>query len=134
SSSGAGSSIAASRHRGHRFIATPSGIRLERRAYFLASPMRFAFVTTSLHRCFAVVFASLVGCAGPGPIPTDRAPGPPSTTLLARLAGAVDGEREACRARIEATPRLPELPGAPDFDAHRIEILGRARGEPMVFV
>lgn len=30
--------------------------------------------------------------------------------------------------------RLPDLPGAPAFDEHRPEFLGRARGEPMVFL
>jgi hypothetical protein len=40
----------------------------------------------------------------------------------------------ACRARIDAVLARPALPGAPAFEAARVEILGRARGEPMVFV
>jgi hypothetical protein len=47
---------------------------------------------------------------------------------------APDLELAACRARVEAVMQLPELPGAPLFDARRAEFLGRARGEPMVFL
>jgi hypothetical protein len=49
-------------------------------------------------------------------------------------APAVDGELSACRAKIDALRSEPSLPGTPDFDRLRAEILGRARGEPMVFV
>jgi hypothetical protein len=47
---------------------------------------------------------------------------------------ARDLDLDACRARVEAVMQLPELPGAPQLDAHRAEFLGRARGEPMVFL
>lgn len=85
-----------------------------------------------------LVFLALVACGGPaaetsaatataGLPSTDRASADPQ-------AAAADPELEACRARVEAVMRLPELPGAPAFDARRAEFLGRARGEPMVFV
>jgi hypothetical protein len=45
-----------------------------------------------------------------------------------------DAALAICRARIEAVAALPDQPGAPAFDEHRAEYLGRARGEPMVFV
>lgn len=39
-----------------------------------------------------------------------------------------------CSARIDAVMREEALPGDTELDAARIEILGRAKGEPMVFV
>ncbi len=39
-----------------------------------------------------------------------------------------------CQRRIRAIRQKPALPGTPEFDEHRIEILGRAKGEPVVFV
>jgi hypothetical protein len=45
---------------------------------------------------------------------------------------ATDGPR--CRDRIAAARAAPSLPGTPEFDRQRVELLGRARGEPMVFV
>ena len=87
----------------------------------------------------AWLFAALValgGCAAPGAGPLDLAPAPSAVASAAAAAGTVeiDPERAACRARIASISSLPELPGAPAFDARRVEILGRARGEPMVFV
>lgn len=43
-----------------------------------------------------------------------------------------DVERAACQARIAGLE--PDLGGAPKFESNRISILGRATGEPMVFV
>jgi hypothetical protein len=45
-----------------------------------------------------------------------------------------DTELESCRARIAELRSEPALPGAPGFDARRALVLGRARGEPMVFL
>src|SRR5215472_14839667 len=41
---------------------------------------------------------------------------------------------ERCRARIATVLSAPSMEGTPAFDAVRAEVLGRARGEPMVFV
>jgi hypothetical protein len=60
----------------------------------------------------------------------DTARSAPSASDVAS-AGAVDG---ACGAAIERTLSQPGLPGAPDFDRSRAHVLGRVRGEPMVFV
>ncbi len=60
------------------------------------------------------------------PPPASAAPSPPSPPP--------DPELLACRARGQKALASPELPGAPEFDAARTSILGRARGEPMVFV
>ena len=40
----------------------------------------------------------------------------------------------SCSASIARLLQLPSLPGAPEFDRLRVHVLGRARGEPMVFV
>ena len=45
-----------------------------------------------------------------------------------------ESELARCQARIAALEKLPALPGAPALDGRRPEFLGRARGEPMVFV
>jgi len=45
-----------------------------------------------------------------------------------------DPEADACRRRVAEVLAMPAAPGAPAFDAARIEILGRARGEPLVLV
>jgi hypothetical protein len=42
-------------------------------------------------------------------------------------------EGDACKARAKEIEALPAVPGAPGFEANRLAILGRARGEPMVF-
>jgi hypothetical protein len=47
---------------------------------------------------------------------------------------APDPALTACLARVAAVEALPEEPGAPAFDGRRPEFLGRARGEPMVFL
>ena len=45
-----------------------------------------------------------------------------------------DPMREACRRDIARAMANPRAPGAPEFDRHRAEILGRARGEAVLFV
>jgi hypothetical protein len=49
-------------------------------------------------------------------------------------AGTKDAEGDACRALARAIEAEPGLSGAPAFDANRREILGRARGEPLVLM
>lgn len=46
----------------------------------------------------------------------------------------LDVDQRACHARWGAVLAQPDLGGAPAFDANRAEVLGRALGEPMVFV
>ena len=58
-------------------------------------------------------------------------------SLAAKLAEqqlARDVALEQCRARIAAAQTEPAAPGAPELEARRIEILGRAKGEPVLFV
>jgi hypothetical protein len=76
-----------------------------------------------------LVSIALAGC---GARPTDSAPAPSTAPVAAPL--PADADLVACRARIAAVEALPEEPGAPAFDRARQEFLGRAKGEPMVFV
>lgn len=69
-----------------------------------------------------------------GGAPAAGSPAPAISANGATEPDPGDPELDACRARIEAMGGEAELPGAPAFEARRAEILGRARGEPMVFV
>jgi len=77
---------------------------------------------------------SLVGCRDAGA--SHEAPAPLVSAAAPAPAPAppVDDELEACRARVRAIEALPDLGGAKAFEGARVELLGRARGEPMVFV
>ena len=48
--------------------------------------------------------------------------------------GEVDEEAFSCRKRVAEALAAPASPGAPAFEAARVEILGRARGEPLLLV
>jgi hypothetical protein len=74
----------------------------------------------------------LVALAACGARPTDSAPAP--STAPVATAAPVDADLAACQARIAAVESLPEQPGAPAYDRAPQEFLGRAKGEPMVFV
>lgn len=81
----------------------------------------------------AAIAFPLAACGAP---PIDDVSEPP-TVNSAQPAPApvvIDADLAACRARIDAVSAQKELPGAPAFDTRRPEFLGRARGEPMVFV
>jgi hypothetical protein len=70
------------------------------------------------------------GCRSERPTePVSPAPAASTATTVAR-----DAVLDDCRARAKALEGEPALPGIPDFDARRAEILGRARGEPLLFV
>lgn len=82
---------------------------------------RLVAIALGLGACASPRLDDTAGSAPPAaPAP---APAPPG-----------DADLAACRARVAAISALPDLPGAPDFDSRRAEFLGRARGEPMVFV
>jgi hypothetical protein len=81
----------------------------------------------------AAALLALGACAAPGAGPLEPAPSAVASAAPAIDAAAIDPDRAACRAKIALISSLAELPGAPGFDARRVEILGRARGEPMVF-
>lgn len=98
--------------------------------------MRRDLLPAKVRAGFFAALVALGACAAPGVEPLDLAPAPSAVASAAgsNAAAEPDPERAACRARIDSISSLPELPGAPGFDARRVEILGRARGEPMVFV
>jgi hypothetical protein len=64
---------------------------------------------------------------------SDR-PATAMTSTAIEGAGSSDPEGDVCRAVAKAIEGEPGLPGAPAFEANRLEILGRARGEPMVLM
>ncbi len=81
----------------------------------------------------AGAIAGVPACAAPHPSPVDggeRGEAPEQVDVAA----PVDEELEACRSRVKALEAEAELAGAPAYDARRPEFLGRARGEPVVFV
>ncbi|MBK9260496.1 MAG: hypothetical protein IPM54_11775 [Polyangiaceae bacterium] len=93
--------------------------------------MRNAFPSVLSAPLLALFAIATSGCD-----PTATAATPPvstSATVPARAAAAPD-EGETCRTRIDTVLASPKAPGAPAFDAVRIEILGRVRGEPVHFV
>jgi hypothetical protein len=97
--------------------------------------MRSAPLSACVRALLSLALVSLGACAGPGSAsPLDGDSGPTSSASAPVEPAKLDAEREACRAKIALISSLPELPGAPELDAHRSEIFGRARGEPMVFV
>ena len=94
-------------------------------------PMRRPFSPATL--LLAAAFA-LVGCRrDAGRAPRSSTPGA-APTGTASAAAAPPDPGEACRARVAVVTASAALPGAAPFEAVRSEILGRARGEPMVFV
>ncbi|MDC0742186.1 hypothetical protein [Polyangium mundeleinium] len=70
---------------------------------------------------------------GPLPAPALASTAAPTSSAPAPAAPNVEDEANACRRRVAEVLASPAAPGAPAFDAARIEILGRARGEPLIF-
>lgn len=72
---------------------------------------------------------------GPGEGTDDRSATDPEQAAASapapRAAGTADDPGLACRARVAEITAGPSAPGAPAFEAARIELLGRARGEPL---
>ena len=58
----------------------------------------------------------------------------PVTPPAATAAPPPDEDRAACRAALARVEEQEPAPGAPDFEAHRIQILGRARGRALLWV
>ncbi len=87
-----------------------------------------------MRRAVFAIAALTVTSAGCRSLP-DRAEGSAHAAPAASSSATpVDSELLDCRARMAELRSEPQLPGAPGFDARRAEVLGRARGEPMVFV
>jgi len=82
------------------------------------------------------LLATLLVLAASACDPTATAATPPiaASTPTPTQATALPDEGAACRVRIDAVLAKPKAPGAPAFDAARIDILGRVRGEPVYFI
>lgn len=83
----------------------------------------------------SAAFVTLAGLASIGCDSNAAATPPtPTSTAVAAPVAPVPDEGETCRARVKSVVDAPKAPGAPAYDAARIEFLGRVRGEPFVFV
>lgn len=76
--------------------------------------------------------AAITGCGGSRAEVVPSASAQPSAAPAIAVTPTLD-EGDRCRARVKELEAAPALPGAPGFEQNRIAILGRARGEPMVF-
>jgi hypothetical protein len=82
-----------------------------------------------LRSFFAVTLTlAAIGCEPP---PLEARGGLPDVVTAAQHR---DFELEVCRARIAEVKAQPTMPGTPAFDEKRAAILGRAVGEPTVFI
>lgn len=85
---------------------------------------------------------ALVSLAGCGRGRADSTPAPvaaPSGSAAARAlepsgSSIERNEDEACRARIQEVLSSPSAPGAPAYEANRIAILGRVKGQPLLWM
>jgi hypothetical protein len=90
--------------------------------------MRFA-----IPALLSVSFA--LGSTGCDPTSPALATPPVASSLAAQAPAAPQPDEGAvCRQRVAAVLAAPKAPGAPAFDAARMEILGRVRGEPVHFI
>lgn len=78
-----------------------------------------------------VLALSALGCRADPCAQADR---PARPVASSGILPAFDQAEAVCRLRARALLDAPELPGTPAFDAQRAEVLGRARGEAVVFV
>jgi hypothetical protein len=84
----------------------------------------------------ALVAASVLLCLRK---PSKRGSAPAGGARLALVAPAAGASADRdvywddCKRRIRDTRAEPALPGAPEFEAQRAAILGRARGEPLLW-
>jgi hypothetical protein len=84
----------------------------------------------------AIASATTIACAVAqgGDTPASSSPTPIVTGSAGPPEAPATSPAADCHARIAAVLAGPALPGAPAFEARRVAILGRARGEPVVFV
>lgn len=82
----------------------------------------------------AVVGACTAGCRGQSTAAATSDPHGAGSVAIAAQAPIPAAMPDACAARWESLTDKPALPGAPGFEAKRVDILGRAKGEPVIFV
>ena len=94
-------------------------------------------MSTSSPALLAATLAALLGlgcnhdAAEPTPLVTSTSPTPGAT---AGAPAGPDPARLRCEAERDRLAALPALPGAPGFEAKRAEILGRGKGEAVVWL
>jgi hypothetical protein len=64
----------------------------------------------------------------------ERSEVPPPALNTAATSPAIDVEGLACASRVRQVRAQPALPGAPSYEEKRAHILGRARGEPVIWL
>ncbi len=89
----------------------------------------FARAVTAAKAVMLAIAVMIAGCAPPG-----QALKAELTDVAAAAVSDRDFALEVCRLRIADAMSAPKLPGAPNYAANRAAILGRAVGEPVVFV
>jgi hypothetical protein len=81
------------------------------------------------------LLALVTGCAQSKPLPTIEVEAiHPKLVTVAPEPRESQQERARCEQRIREVLAEPEVPGAPKFDAHRLQILSRAKAEPLLLV
>jgi hypothetical protein len=90
-----------------------------------------AFVSMMLGRSIPILWLTALLCAGCSELGGEIHPALPA---MVQQAQDQDYDLQVCQRRIAETKALPGLPGTPKFDAKRAQILGRAVGEPALFV
>ena len=84
-----------------------------------------------------IIAAGVAACSGPHASELLDA-APPVASAAPDLEGVArstrDREREACASMRAGFESLPALPGAPDLESQRHQVLGRAKGWPVVFL
>ncbi len=84
-------------------------------------------------RLLSLALVGVLAAIGCKARPTATQRGAPSASVTVPSPSG-DAALEQCRARIAKLERTPVAPGAPLFEERRAEILGRARGEPLIWV
>lgn len=76
----------------------------------------------------------LLGCEPRGGRVDDPAPAAPAEVPAAAAPEPAPSPEARCQTKIEAHRRLPALPGAPELERRRAELLARAKAEPVIFL
>lgn len=86
---------------------------------------------------FVASLSVAAGCAEPAGETRGRVEPMPAASTVApstSASAAAPGQASACAGRLAELSSTPALPGAPGFEARRAELLGRAKGEAIVFL
>lgn len=76
---------------------------------------------------------SLAACTQSRPHPSTEVETVP-TTVKPTPAAEADSALRECQAKIDAVLKEPKVPGAPEFEKNRLQILTRAKAEPVLLI